>query len=393
MMPSELGGAARSNASQDLPTESGAANLPVMPSWPKVKRIQKGRRSVLREYLEAFGVVAAVTAVGSLPALQFAYRSFDNVYLLAVIALSLRVGRGPVLAAAVLSGIEWNFFIIPPKYTFRIGDSEDVVIYISFVIVALIAGQLTAQIRAQGEIIGAAREREKTLTASDRLHRALFDSVSHELKTPMAVLRSASWALQKKTTGEGSDLVGEICKATDRLNRLIANLLDQTRLESGTIAPKLDWSDVRDLIQEARRDADYALAGRSLVVEIAPDTPLLRVDAQLTERAVANLLLNAAVHTPPGSTISIRAGVDGHRAFISIADNGPGIPAEIRDHLFQKFQRGAAARTGGSGLGLSIVNGFVSAQGGDVTYADEPGGGARFTIRLPAPPPESVPND
>jgi len=183
--------------------------------------------------------------------------------------------------------------------------------------------------------------------------------------------------------------VSEIRQATERLDRLVGNLLDQTRLESGTLAPLLDWCDVRDLIQEARQETGPALDGRTLTVEIAEDTPLWRVDEALTERAIANLLLNAATHTPEGTPILIQTGVEGDRVFLSVVDQGPGVSAALRARLFAKLQRGAAAGVGGLGLGLSIVKGFVSAQGGDVAYADAPGGGAKFTLYLPRSAPTS----
>jgi two-component system sensor histidine kinase KdpD len=130
-------------------------------------------------------------------------------------------------------------------------------------------------------------------------------------------------------------------------------------------------------------------------MEIAENTSLLRVDAALMVQAISNLLMNAALYTPPGTPITIRSGIDaaGHRVFISVEDEGPGIPSDLRSRLFQKFQRGKTAHPGGLGLGLSIVQGFVAAQGGEVAADNKPTGGAAFTISLPIAPCESVPND
>jgi K+-sensing histidine kinase KdpD len=353
----------------------------------------KATRPQLWDYAKAVGLIAAITVVGWFFPLR--YRAFGNIYLLGVVALSLRVGRGPVLAAALLSAAVWNFFLIPPRLTFVILDADDILMYCTFIVVALVTSQLTARLRAQGEHLGAATARESLLAESDRLHRALFDSVSHELKTPLTVLRSAAPALRPTAVGKQAELVGEICQATDRLSRLVGNLLDQTRLESGILAPQLDWCDARDLIQAARLAAGDALAGRAVTTEIAENTALLRVDAPLMEQAIGNLLINAALYAPAGTPIKIRSGVDAasNRAFITVEDEGPGIPADLRDRLFQKFQRGKAAHAGGLGLGLSIVHGFVAAQGGEVTADNRPSGGARFTIFLPISPCESVPNE
>jgi K+-sensing histidine kinase KdpD len=363
-----------------------------MATGPTENRTWKNGRSGPRQYAEAVGAVAGLTAVACL---WPRYLVFSQIYLLGIVALSLRVGRGPVLAAAILSAAAWNYFTIPPRFSFTILNADDVAMFVTFIVVALVLSQLTARIRVQGEHIGAASERENLLTESDRLHRALFDSVSHELKTPLTVLRSAALALQRKAVGEQAALVGEICQANDRLDRLVGNLLDQTRLESGILMPQLDWCDARDLIQAACLALRNELGGREVRTEIAENMTLLQVDTPLMEQAIGNLLLNAALYSPAGTPITIRSGIDGARnqAFISVEDEGPGIPPDLRDRLFQKFQRSGGSHAGGLGLGLSIVRGFVVAQGGAVTAENKPSGGARFTIFLPIADCESVPND
>jgi two-component system sensor histidine kinase KdpD len=248
------------------------------------------------------------------------------------------------------------------------------------------------------EHLRAASEREKLFAESDRLHRTLLDSVSHELKTPLAVLRSAGAKLDTDDRRKRAGLAVEIRTATSRLDHLVANLLNQTRLESGGLKPELDWCDVRDIVNAGRRLVGDALDGRPFKMEIPADMPLFLTDAPLMEQVLANLLLNAALHTPAGSPIRVGAGLEQRvgqppRIFISVADRGPGIPAELRENLFQKFRRGAAARAGGLGLGLSIVRGFVLSQGGEVMARDNPEGGACFTVYLPYSVHGNVPND
>ena len=338
-------------------------------------------------------MVAALTGIAW--AAPGGYRAFSLVYLLALVAMSLRLDRGPLLTAAILSALAWDFFVIPPRYSFRVLAVEDVAMLGAYVIVALITSELTARIRIQGEHLGAARERAKMLTESDRLHRALFDSVSHEFKTPITVLRSAATALRQRVTGEQAELAEEIFEATDRLGRLVGNLLDQTRLESGMLVPVLDWCDSGELIEAARFSLRKVLTNHEVRVEIAPDAVLLRVDSPLLEQAIENILLNAALYSPPGTTITIKSGVDLRRnqAFISVSDQGPGIPDELRSQLFQKFRRSTSAPSGGLGLGLSIVHGFVTAQKGEVEAENNEQGGARLTIYLPIVPSETVPNN
>jgi two-component system sensor histidine kinase KdpD len=173
--------------------------------------------------------------------------------------------------------------------------------------------------------------------------------------------------------------------ATRRLNRLVNNLLDQTRLESGALRPRLDWCDGQDLVNAAIDGVSDSLSGHPFETSIPRDLPLFRADAALMEQVIANLLLNSALHTPPGTEIFLAAGVDRakSRIYFTVADRGPGLPAAMRGRLFQKFQRGDAAKAGGLGLGLSIIRGFVTAQGGDVVAGENPGGGAVLTVYLP----------
>ena len=260
-------------------------------------------------------------------------------------------------------------------------------------LIAAFAAQIALMV--EREKLRAASEREALLAESDRLHRTLLDSVSHELKTPLAVLRTAAENLGTPDAARHEALTAEIRTATGRLDRLVANLLDQTRLESGAIRPELDCCDARDLVATARRALGETLAGRTVKIAIPEELPLVMADARMMEQAITNLLLNAALHTPAGTPIQVSAGVEprGGRVFIAVSDRGPGIAAEVREHLFEKFRRGAKARAGGVGLGLSIVRGFMLAQGGEVTAENQPGGGARFTLHLPRAAHEHVPNE
>jgi len=485
-----------------------------------------------------FGLVAAVvgtvTALGLILPVDY-YLAVGLVYLLAVISLSLRVGRWPVLAAGVVSALTWDYLFIPPKYTFVISKLEDALLFGTYFVVALVSGQLTARIRAQarnerfreeratalfhltralaaantlddavfaalrqadglfvaqtslviaeeangsfvphfsgsyslddkeravaewagrnmrsagrftdtlpasagyyvplvreGKALGvmgvkvtenntltlaqrdliesfarqlalvverdhlrAASEHEKLLAESEKLHRTLLDSVSHELRTPLAVITGALENLATADEAVRPQLVQEGRIATRRLNRLVGNLLDQTRLESGTLKPRIDWCDARDLINAALDGVRDSLAEHPLEVVVPDDLPPVRADFALTEQALANLLINATLHTPVTTPIFVTAGVErgGTNAFFTVADRGPGFPAEMRERLFKKFARGDAAKAGGLGLGLSIVRGFVAAQGGKIVVGENPGGGAVFTIYLPHRPPQAA---
>jgi two-component system sensor histidine kinase KdpD len=237
----------------------------------------------------------------------------------------------------------------------------------------------------------AAAEQGKLVVESERLSNALLDSISHELRTPLAAITSATGTLLETRDAEvGRRMAGEIQEAATRLNRLVGNLLDVTRLGSGHVRPRLDWCDVGDLIEVTVRSLERELAGRDLKLEIAEHLPLARLDFTLLQQALSNLLLNAAVHTPAGTGIVIQARAAPDELRLSVADEGPGLPPELLPRIFDKFFRAPNAPAGGSGLGLAIVKGFVEAHGGNIAAANRPGGGAIFTITLPqtAPPPD-----
>jgi two-component system sensor histidine kinase KdpD len=184
-------------------------------------------------------------------------------------------------------------------------------------------------------------------------------------------------------------MVGEIQEAARRLNRLVGNLLSMTRLESGHVKVNLDWCDVADLVQVTVKELQKDLAQHRVTVGISRGLPLVRMDFVLMQQALANLLLNAAVHTPPGTAVQVNAAVETDALVLTVADSGPGLPPDALPLIFDKFYRAPAAPAGGTGLGLAIVKGFIEAQGGRVKAENRPAGGAVFTIRLPlakAPP-------
>jgi two-component system sensor histidine kinase KdpD len=166
------------------------------------------------------------------------------------------------------------------------------------------------------------------------------------------------------------------------LNRLVGNLLNMTRLESGHVKPKLDWCDVADLIQATTKEIEREMSRHKVSLEVAPGLPLVRMDFVLMQQVLTNLLLNAAVHTPPGTAVQLRAAMDSDALLLTVSDDGPGLPPDAVPYIFDKFYRAPSAPAGGTGLGLAIVKGFVEAQGGKVQAENKPGGGARFTIRL-----------
>jgi two-component system sensor histidine kinase KdpD len=240
-----------------------------------------------------------------------------------------------------------------------------------------------------------AEQEAKLVSESERLSKTLLNSISHEIRTPIAAITSAASSLAEARDVGANPLqrtmVAEIQEAAGRLNRLVGNLLNMTRLESGHVKPKLDWCDVADLIQVTLRDLEKDLAGQKVTMDAAAGLPLTRMDFVLMQQVLTNLLLNAAIHTPPGTAIRVAAMAEAGALVVTVADEGPGLPPDSLPLIFEKFYRAPAAPSGGTGLGLAIVKGFVEAQGGQVKAENRPGGGAVFAIRMPLgePPPVS----
>lgn len=232
------------------------------------------------------------------------------------------------------------------------------------------------------------RERLKRLAAqaqlgveAERLRKTLLDCVSHELKTPIAAIGAASQELQRHPE-LAPELAGEIQHGSRRLNRVVNNLLDMTRLESGVVQPKLEWCDVHELLQGAIETEEEALRAHETCLAVADDLPLALLDHSLIEQAVAKLLANAGSYTPANLPIEIAAKLAGEKLIVSVSDRGPGL-SEQAERVFEKFYRVNGGTTGGLGLGLSIARGFVEAHGGKLIAENRVGGGARFTIELP----------
>lgn len=230
-------------------------------------------------------------------------------------------------------------------------------------------------------------EKTRLLAESERLSKTLLNSMSHEIRTPLAAIQGALGNLaelqEPKLSVEQQAMLAEVQQAAERLNGLVGKVLDITRLESGTVKPNLTLCDVTDLVHVAVKETRRELARQKLEVQLAPNLPLVKMDFVLVQEALKNLLSNAALHTPPGTPVQVGARVRDGALRLTVADRGAGIPPESLPRLFDKFYRAPGASTGGIGLGLSVVKGFVEAQGGQIRAENRAGGGALFTISLP----------
>jgi two-component system sensor histidine kinase KdpD len=223
------------------------------------------------------------------------------------------------------------------------------------------------------------------LETSEYLRRALLQSVSHELKTPLSAVQAGIDAIARQTDGDEKKqrTLREVQVAVRRLHRVINNLLNMTRIESGVIQPKLDWCDVEELIQAAIELAGESLNEHQIIVDVDTRLPMVKIDQPLLEQCLCNLMLNAAANSLPGTNIRIGAHLAQEQLLISVLDQGKGIRQDDLLRIFDAFYRGADAAPGGTGLGLAIVDGFVRAHGGTVRAGNGSSGGAEFVISIP----------
>ncbi|MGO9545769.1 MAG: ATP-binding protein [Rhodomicrobium sp.] len=228
---------------------------------------------------------------------------------------------------------------------------------------------------------------------TESLRAALLTSISHDLKTPLAIilgsassLKELGTTLDERTT---QDLLHSILEEGERLNQFIANLLDMSHIESEAVRPKQQLADLSDIVGSALQRAARALSRHRVVVEVPDDIPSLDLDPVLMEKALFNILENAANYTPLGTQVTLSVAKDSASVIIQIRDEGPGIPAQELPHLFDKFYRGGAGawKPTGTGLGLAISRGFIQAMGGVATASNrQDRSGAVFTIKLPIRP-------
>jgi two-component system sensor histidine kinase KdpD len=254
-------------------------------------------------------------------------------------------------------------------------------------------GRQGALVLARSRLVEAAQA-AAVRARTEELRSSLLSSVSHDLRTPLAAITGAASALRDEAAGtdaaERGELLATIAEEAGRLERLLANLLDMTRLESGGLEPKREWVPLEEIVGAALTRLEAQLGDREITTAIPADLPLAFGDPLLLEQLVLNLLENAAKHTPAATPIAIRASAEDGRLVLEVADRGPGLAPGDETRIFEKFQRGAGKGGGsGVGLGLAICRAIASAHGGMIEAANRPGGGAVFRVALPlleAPP-------
>jgi two-component system sensor histidine kinase KdpD len=334
------------------------------------------------QYFVSVGGVILMVLIGLAINDYVGYRVIALMLMLAVSVLAIFLDITPVLVAASLSALLWNFLFIPPRFTLTVGDAEDRLLFIMYFVIALINGVATYKIREMQKEI----RRKEARANAVKFYNALFNSLSHELRTPITTIIGAADNLQalgdKLKAENRKELIDEISIAGLRLNQQVENLLSMSRLESGFLQVKKDWVDLHDLVYKTLGQLDASLQHFNMAVDIPENFPLCKLDYGLTEHVLFNLVSNAVNHTPQHSKITIQAEIVKNQLALIVADNGLGFPQNEIDKVFDKFYRLQGAKPGGTGLGLSIARGFVEAHGGTITLKNLPVCGAKFTIMI-----------
>lgn len=349
-------------------------------------------------------------------------RDYVFIYLALVAAVGVFRGLWPALACATASFLLVDYFFVPPVGTFTIADEQDIVNLVAFLATAGFVGFLgsrrrTAQLQAEAlarqlqdantELIRLNKEQAEAATAalrlarseqqiralqeSDRLRRELLANVSHELRTPLGtILTESTGATSLRKVADVQEALQTIAAEARRLKALVDDMLDMTVIESGALELELEPIDLNDAIVAAVERLHRASPSRNVTWD--PDMARVEVlaDWERLGQIFDNLLSNADRFAPPATAITVGVGhEEAGLVTVRVADRGPGVPAVMRERIFERFFRGngeSDGKAGGTGLGLAIVRGLVEAHAGTVAVEDAAGGGANFRFTLPESP-------
>jgi len=307
--------------------------------------------------------------------------SLGVLYVFAVLPVAVSYGLVYAIAVSVASMLAFNFFFLPPVHTLALTDSENWVALAVYLVTAVVVSELAAVARRRSM---AAVEAE-ALRRSDAVKTAVLHAVSHDLRSPLTAIRAAGEGLESGSLHlderDRTDLLETIRIETARLERLVSNLLDLSRLEAGAARPQPELWPIDELVSRALEALGPDAA--RIVVTDTGDAPPVRVDAAQLERALVNVLENALRLSSPADPVELSAQAVGDQITIRISDRGPGLGADDLDRIFEPFEHGGSGPRG-TGLGLAIARGFAEANGCRIWAEAGPGSGATFVLSLPA---------
>jgi len=372
-------------------------------------------------YLAAVAGTAFVTGVLKLFGAHVNTTTVALGLLLVVLFVATGWGSRPAILASLLGVLCFNFFYLPPVGRWTIDDPHNWVAFFAFLVTAVTAGQLSAHANRRAEEADAGRReierlykelqdafeqasQAAALKQSERLKSALLDAVTHDLRTPLTSIKASvttlledfraqprgpeSAALDEEGRGEMLEVIDE---ETDRLNRFVEGLVEMARIEAGEMHLRRRWGAVEEIVSAALERAAPLTRGHKVRVRMDEGLPSVRVDARAVAEVIFTLLDNAAKYAPSGTRVEVCAETTGDgRVRLSVEDEGPGVPPELRERVFDKFFRAmrdgdaGARQPGGTGMGLAIARGIVEAHGGRIWIEDAAGvRGCRVVVALP----------
>ena len=349
-------------------------------------------RASWQGYAWSVAAAAACTLAGFAMRSRFDLVNIAMVYVLAVVVIALRFPRGPAFTTAMLSVLAFDYAFVPPSGTFTVDDVQYLLTFAIMLAVALVVSRLVESVKTRA----AAQAALELEAETERIRSALLASISHDLRTPLAVMAGASSSLaesgEQLSADERRALANSVFQQARRMSDHVAKILQMTRLENGAIVLERDWSSMAEIVGSVLARLRERLSLHRVIVEVPSELPLVRIDASLVEQALGNLLENCAKHTPPGTIVRVRAQRSGEEIVITVEDYSGGLPERDVERVFAKFHRGAVEGAGtGFGLGLAICRAIVRLHGGRAWAESVPAGGTAFHFSLPLEEAPSVP--
>jgi two-component system sensor histidine kinase KdpD len=333
--------------------------------------------------ISAAAAVAFVTAAIAVLKPYVPVLSLGVLYELAVLPVAVLWGVPLATAVSVASMLAFNWFFLPPTHTFQLQDTANWLALAVYLVTGVVVSVLATQARRRSELAAERAVEAEAIRRSDTIKTAVLHAVSHDLRSPLTAIVAAASGLGnpevKLAPADREELVATIRAEAERLDRIVGNLLDLSRLRSGVAAPHQELWTADDLVSRALDQ--LGPAGERVVTELDADAPPVQVDAAQIDRVLVNLLDNALKFSPPGTPVTLRVESRADELRLHVLDSGPGLDPAAREAVFEAFQRGGEG-VRGAGLGLAIARGFAEVNGARVWA--ENGGGGHFVLALRA---------
>jgi two-component system sensor histidine kinase KdpD len=337
----------------------------------------KTLRDKIYPYLVSVGLVLIMTLLGEFVKRKLEPTNIVMFYLLAVVIAAICWGQGPAIVTSILSVLAFDFFLVPPYLTLSVADLQYVFTFIAFLVVGVVISALASKTREQ--VI----QRQK-----EKLQTALLNSISHDLRTPLSSVTGSLSALLDDDAGlddaTRKELLETAFTESDRLNQLVGNLLDMTRMEAGALQINRKACELRDVLGVTLEQLKEDIGVRNIRIDIPKDFPEISVDFLFMMKVFFNLIDNALKYSPVDTPIDIKATAFKDKVRIEVKDQGIGIPQGDLKRVFEKFYRvERPQQIRGTGLGLSICKGIIEAHGGQISAQNNPDRGTTFIITIP----------